>query len=72
MKDLKEIHEKPKEKFDWDLAASEEKTRRIKRYGLLASLMRGVGEEQTRVGEHERKVFKGEQDCQEDRQNGSV
>ena len=41
MKDLKEIHDKPNEKFDMDLATTEEKTRCIKLYGLLASLMRG-------------------------------
>ena len=41
MKDLKEIHEKPNDKFDMDLATEAEKTRRIKLYGLLASLMRG-------------------------------
>ena len=41
MKDLKETHEKPSEKFDWDLATEAEKTRCIKLYGLLASLMRG-------------------------------
>ena len=26
MKDLKEIHEKPNDSFDWDLATPEEKT----------------------------------------------
>ena len=41
MKDLKEIHEKPNDKFDMDLATEAEKTRCIKLYGLLASLMRG-------------------------------
>ena len=41
MKDLKEIHDKPNEKFDMDLATTGEKTRRIKLHGLLASLMRG-------------------------------
>ena len=41
MKGLKEIHDKPSEKFDVDLAADGEKTRCIKLYGLLASLMRG-------------------------------
>ena len=41
MKDLKEIHEKPNDKFDIDLATEAEKTRRVKFYGLLASLMRG-------------------------------
>ena len=41
MKDLKEIHDKPSEKLDMDLATTEEKTRCIKLYGLLASLMRG-------------------------------
>ena len=38
---MKEIHEKPNEKFDWDLATEAEKTRRVKLYGLLASLIRG-------------------------------
>ena len=41
MNDLKEIHEKPNEKFDMDLASTEEKTRCTKLYGLLASLTRG-------------------------------
>ena len=41
LKDLKEIHDKPDENFDWDSATSEEKTRCIKLYGLLASLLRG-------------------------------
>ena len=41
MRELKETHEKPNQKFDMDLATTEEKTRRIKLYGLLASLMRG-------------------------------
>ena len=41
MKDLKEIHEMPNDKFDMDLATEAEKTRCIKLYGLLASLMRG-------------------------------
>ena len=41
MKDLKEIHGKPNVNFDVDLATGEEKTRCIKLYGLLASLMRG-------------------------------
>ena len=41
MKDLKETQEKPSEKFDIDLATGEEKTRCIKLYGLLASLIRG-------------------------------
>ena len=41
MKDLKEIRDKPNESFDMDLATTEEKTRRIKLYGLSASLMRG-------------------------------
>ena len=41
MKDLKEIHDKPNDSFDMDLAEKEEKTRCIKLYGLLASLMRG-------------------------------
>ena len=41
MKDLKESHDKPNENFDMDLATGEEKTRCIKLYGLLASLMRG-------------------------------
>ena len=41
VKDSKEIHEKPNDKFDMDLATEAEKTRRIKLYGLLASLMRG-------------------------------
>ena len=36
MKDFKEIHEKPNESFDWDLATSQDKTRCIKLYGLLA------------------------------------
>ena len=40
-KDLKEVHEKQNDKFDMDLATTEEKTRCIKFYGLLASLMRG-------------------------------
>ena len=39
--DLKEVHEKPNEKFDMDLATEAEKTRCIKLYGFLASLMRG-------------------------------
>ena len=41
MKDLKEVHDKPNESFDMGLATGEEKTRCIKLYGLLASLMRG-------------------------------
>ena len=41
MKGLKEIHDKPNENFDMDLATTAEKTRCIKPYGLLASLMRG-------------------------------
>ena len=41
MKDLKEIHEKPNDKFDMDLATTEEKARCIKLYGLEASLVRG-------------------------------
>ena len=41
MEDLKGSHDKPNEKFDMDLATTEEKTRCIKLYGLLASLMRG-------------------------------
>ena len=41
MKDLKEPHDKPNEKLDMDLATGDEKTRCIKLYGLLASLMRG-------------------------------
>ena len=41
VKGLKEIHEKPNEKFDVDLATTEEKTRCIKLYGLLASMMSG-------------------------------
>ena len=41
MKDLKEIHDKPKDKFDMELADDAEKSRRIKLYGLLASLVRG-------------------------------
>ena len=41
VKGLKEIHEKPNEKFDMDLATTEEKTRCAKLDGLLASLMRG-------------------------------
>ena len=41
MKDLKEVHDKPKEKFDMDLATGEDKSRCIKLYGLFASLMRG-------------------------------
>ena len=41
MKDLKEVHEKPNDKFDMDLATEAEKARCIKPYGLLASLMRG-------------------------------
>ena len=41
MKDLKEIRDEPNESLDLDLATSEEKTRCIKLYGLLASLMRG-------------------------------
>ena len=41
MKDLKETHEKPDDKFDMDLATEAEKTRCIKLYGLLASLIRG-------------------------------
>ena len=41
MKVLKGIHEKPSEKFDMDLATEADKTRSIKLYGLLASLMRG-------------------------------
>ena len=41
MKDLKEIREKRNNSFDRDLATAEEKTRCIKLYGLLASLMRG-------------------------------
>ena len=40
MKDLKEVHDKPNDNFDMDLATGEEKIRRIKSYGLLASLMR--------------------------------
>ena len=38
VKDLKEIYD---DKFDLDLATEAGKTRRIKLYGLLASLMRG-------------------------------
>ena len=41
VKGLKEIHEKPNEKFDMDLATTKEKARCIKLYGLLTSLMRG-------------------------------
>ena len=41
MKDLKETHEKPNDKFDSELADDAEKTRRIRFYGLLASLTRG-------------------------------
>ena len=41
MKDLKEIRDEPNKKFDVDLATVSEKTRCIKFYGLLASLMRG-------------------------------
>ena len=41
MKDLKEIPDKPNESFDMDLAATGEKTRCIKLYGLLASFMGG-------------------------------
>ena len=41
MKHLKETHDKPNESFDMDLATTEEKTRCINLYGLLASLMRG-------------------------------
>ena len=41
MKDLKEIHVKPNESFDMDLATTQKKTRRIKLCGLLASLKRG-------------------------------
>ena len=41
MKNLKESHEKPNDKFDMDLATEAEKTRRVKLYGLLASLTRG-------------------------------
>ena len=37
IEDLKEIHEKPNEKLDMDLATTEEKTRCVKLYGLLAS-----------------------------------
>ena len=39
--DLKEIHEKPSDKFDMDLATEAEKTRCIKFFGFVASLMRG-------------------------------
>ena len=39
MKYLKEIHDKPNDSFDIDLADKEEKT--IKLYGSPASLMRG-------------------------------
>ena len=38
MKDLKEMHEKPNEATEEDLATEAEKTRCIKLYGLLASL----------------------------------
>ena len=41
MQDLKKIHDKPNDSFDMDLAEKAEKTRCIKLYGLLASLMRG-------------------------------
>ena len=41
MQDLKEIHEKPHDKFDIDLATEAAKTRCIKQYGLLVSSMRG-------------------------------
>ena len=41
MKDLTEIHEKPNESFALGWATSEEKMRRIKLNGLLASQMRG-------------------------------
>ena len=43
MKDLKEIHDKPNESFDMDLATTGEKTRCIKLYGFLASLRGGQG-----------------------------
>ena len=41
MKDLKEVYDTPNEKFDMDLATRAEKSRCIKLYGLLASLMGG-------------------------------
>ena len=41
VKDLKDIHDKPSENFDMDLATGEEKARCIRLYGSLASLMRG-------------------------------
>ena len=48
VKDLKEIHEKPNEKFDCGLATEAEKTRCIQLCGLLASLNERKG---TAVGE---------------------
>ena len=39
MNDLKETHAKPNDKFDMDLATTEEKTRCIKLLGLLALIL---------------------------------
>ena len=41
MKNLNEVHEEPNDKLDMGLADDAEKTRCVKLYGLLASLMRG-------------------------------
>ena len=42
VKDLKEVHEKPSESFEWDLATSEEKTRCITLYGSLIEERKGT------------------------------